>query len=169
LSERRSFLTAAGTTLLGVGLAGFLAYYIAQSALAGKRLVQYDWIPVVCEIVAALGIFFLVLFWTSHRQYRANQRALTGLVTTGLKLTRDVQYGVTLTEDEYLIKHEECRQWRKSVVDRLSSDFPEYMAHFANPSGLAMLDAMFGTGGVDGLRSELDINLNRLGEIMMRL
>jgi hypothetical protein len=172
MHERRNFLTAVGTTLLGVGLAGFFAYYVAQSALSPKLAGRYPAIPLVAEIVGMVGIGCLIAFWVSHERHRDRQRELNDFLETGILLHRRLSPWHN-DEAESDGREKEVRpefeEWSTEVDAWLLRHFPEYQRNFINPAGEPWRLVLFGSYPEQRLLSLMDLRLERLRDVQMKL
>jgi hypothetical protein len=169
MNERRGFYTAAGTTLVGIGIAGFRAYYIGQSALTPSQRGAYVFVPVACEVITVVGLGLIIAFWISLIRHRMQVNEVNLFVSHGTLLLRQVGYGMNLTDqqiEEFEVKIEE---WSRKVANWLRGNLAEYSAHFINLSGTPMTEALFGTDRRRLLITSMDARLRRLSEIQMKL
>jgi hypothetical protein len=170
MHERRSFGIAFSTTLFGVGLAAFLAYYIARSVLPAHSGHVYGWVPVVSlgAMVAAVGVG-LAFFVSQHRD-RQKIRALADFSLEGFGLRTELHYAKGLPELKKA--REDTRDWENRLARWVDREMSDYLGHIANLGGQTIIQLDLAEG-LPNLRAEcvsqLDISLQRIADLTLKL
>lgn len=165
--ERRNFAVALSTTLLGVSIASFLAFYITMAALPQDRRGSFPWIPYACGAVLLIGLGFA--YWWS-RNARKNHLfiAALGLFAIEGYQIRDRLF-IAVGHENVTAAFTESAEWRKRVLDWLLAHIPEYMGHFVNTGGRQFVGLQGDKISREELLAEHDTCQQRLGEIMLKI
>lgn len=176
MHERRNFLMAASTTLIGVGFAGLIASLIALATIPKGFRHQWGWVPVlgiflaVAAILASVG---LAIAWeVMWRRNRRRIRELNDWARRGSVIRQHMWIAVDWPQLQGAIF--ENAAWGHALIDWFHEQLPDYSGYFMNVGGQSEgSDSFAGLTNLISLRREaisgVDVQLQRIAEVVMRL
>ena len=167
MKERRGFLVALSTTLIGVGLAALVASLIALATVPEPFRIHYGWVPpfgIAIGVVSVVaGIAAGVAWEVSWRRSRSRHLRLGAF----LGEARELASVIGEMRQAPAISYEQLQAWEERVSSWIATNLPEYSEHFLNMAGTGLLirDESL---RVVMLRS-LEVRMQRISEVILEL
>jgi hypothetical protein len=163
VSEHRTLFGSLAVTLIGIGLAGYVSLQIS-GAVAGHP-VKLGPTDHLCLWVLFIGVALFALVCISLAHQWHIKRQLAHFTTDGALLAQDANKVALDDQEAFDELHARFATWVREVFKWLKKHDSAAAIHFGNDTGRLVTEGLSGSGGVGGLRANLDTRMARLGEI----
>ena len=163
VSEHRGLFGSLAVTLIGIGLAGYVSLRVS-GAVAGHPVKLGPTTQVCLTIFDVGAVIFIWVCMSLFHQWRI-KRKISKFTVKGILLAGAISSVPNDDQQAFEDLHSQFATWVSEVLEWLDKHDSGAAIHFGNDAGRLVTEGLMGSGGIAGLRANIDTRMARLGEM----